>query len=128
MSTLVADVVVFVHLAVKVLKNKSQPRGCHLLIERDTPHPSHLFSGEAVHRLLGQDAVDLAQPFPVYTNTIVRLLFGCTVDPINLGFKVVMLAFQKVRIGIDTNMLTIPDNTPLAVRTVTPRCRQRWQP
>src|SRR5436305_2988067 len=66
------------------------------LIERDTPYPSHLFSGEAVHRLLGQDAVDLAQPFPVYTNTIVRLLLGCTVDSINPGFKVVMLAFQKV--------------------------------
>ena len=30
------------------------------------------------------------------TNTMVRLLVGCTVDPINPGFKVVMLAFQKV--------------------------------
>ena len=53
--------------------------------------------GDGDHdRLLGQDAVDLTQLFPVYTNTIVRLLLGCTVDPINPGFKVVMLAFQKV--------------------------------
>ena len=62
----------------------------------DTPYPSHLFGGEAVHRLLSQDAVGLAQPLPVYTNTIVRLLLGRTVDPINPGLKVVMLTFQKV--------------------------------
>jgi len=62
-------------------------------IEWDTPYPSHLFGGEAVHRLLSQGAVGLAQPFPVYANAIVRLLLGCTVDPINPGFKVVMLAF-----------------------------------
>jgi hypothetical protein len=55
-----------------------------------------LFGGEGVHWLLGQDAVDLAQPFPVLTNTMVRFLLGYTVDPINPGFKVVMLAFQKV--------------------------------
>jgi hypothetical protein len=81
--------VVLVHLPVEVLKNESQPG----FIEWDMPYPSHLFGGEAVHRLLSQGAVGLAQPFPVYANAIVRLLLGCTVDPINPGFKVVMLAF-----------------------------------
>ena len=56
-----------------------------------------------------------------------RLLLSCTVHPINPGFKVVMLGFQTVGIGIDTNMPTIPDNTPLVVRTMTPRYRQRRQ-
>ena len=70
---------------------------------------------------------NVAQPFPVLTDTMVRLLLGCTVDLINPTFKVVMLAFQKVRIGIHINILTIPDNTPSAIRTVTPR-RQRRQP
>jgi hypothetical protein len=69
---------------------------------------------------------NVAQPFPALTDTMVRLL-SCTVDLINPAFKVVMLAFQKVRIGIHINMFTIPDNTPSAIRTVTPR-RQRRQP
>lgn len=66
------------------------------LIEWDTLYPLHLFGGEAVHRLLSQDAVGLAQPLPIYTNTIVRFLLDHTVDPINLGLKVVILAFQKM--------------------------------
>jgi len=98
LSGLASDVVAFVHLPVKVLKNKSQRWGVIYcgLIERDPLYPLHLFGGQAVHGLLGQDVVDLAQPSPVYTNAIVCLLLGCTVDPINPGFKVVMLAFQKV--------------------------------
>ena len=79
-------------------------------------YPLHLFVGEAVHWLVSQETVGLTQPFTVYTNTIVRLLLSCTVDLINPGFKVVMLAFQKVRIGVDINMLTMPDN-PTVSRT-----------
>jgi hypothetical protein len=87
--------VVFVHLPVKVLKKESALRvsSYYGLIERDTPYPSHLFDNKAVYWLLGQGAIGLAQPFSVYTNTIVRLLLDYTVDPINSGFKVVILAF-----------------------------------
>ena len=37
-------------------------------------YPSHLFGGEAVHGLLGQDAVGLAQPFPHLTDSLMRTL------------------------------------------------------
>jgi hypothetical protein len=58
------------------------------LIEPDRPYPSHLFGGQAVHRLHGQNAVGLAQLFPELTDTSMRLLLGCTEDPINPVFKV----------------------------------------
>jgi hypothetical protein len=52
------------------------------------PYPSHLFKGVGVHRLLGQDAVSLVQPFPQLSGGFVRLLPGCTMDPVDPGFEV----------------------------------------
>ena len=80
---------VFVHLPINVLKDMSLLG----LIESDRSYPSHLFGGRAVHRLHGQNAVGLAQPFPELTDASVRLLLSYTEDPINPGFKVARPAF-----------------------------------
>jgi hypothetical protein len=54
---------------------------------------SHLFGGEAVHGLLGQDAVGLTEPFPHLIDSLMRLLLHRTVYPINPGFEVARATF-----------------------------------
>ena len=80
------DVVVFVHLPIDVLRPWVR---CQSRVNRsDSPHPSHLISGEAVHRLLSQHAVALAQPFPFLANGLMRLLLGCADNPVDPGLEV----------------------------------------
>ena len=68
----------------------SQLWACHLLFVNggDKPYASHLLEGVGVHRLLSQEVVSLAQPFPQLADGFIRLLLGCTMDPVDLGFEV----------------------------------------
>jgi hypothetical protein len=75
------------------------------------PHPSHLLKGEAVHWLLGHDAVGLAQPFPLLVNSLVLLLFGCMEDPVDPGFEVSGSACEKALIKINADVFTMPKTT-----------------
>jgi len=61
-----------------------------------------LLGDEGVRRLLNQDAVALAQPFPYLTDGLVRLL-GCAENLVDPGFEV-------GGPGIDTEMLTMPES------------------
>jgi hypothetical protein len=57
-------------------------------MSRDKPYPSYLFCGEGVYGLLRQETVALAQPFLQLADSFMRLLLGCTKDPLNPGFEV----------------------------------------
>jgi hypothetical protein len=59
----------------------------------DKPYPSDLLRDEVVHGLPGQDAVGLTEPFPILTDSFMRLLLGRTVYPVNPGFEVAGPAF-----------------------------------
>jgi len=48
---------------------------------------------EGVHGLHGQDTVGLAQPFPHLAGGLMRLLLGCTVDPVDPSIEVGRSAF-----------------------------------
>jgi hypothetical protein len=78
---------------------------------QDMPYPSHLLKGEAVHWLLGQDAVGLAQPFPLLANSFMILLFGCVEDPVDPGFEVSGSSCEKVLIRINADVYTMPKAT-----------------
>jgi len=78
-----------------------------------------LFCGEDVHRLHGQEAVGLAQPFPQLDDGFVRFLLGCTVDPVNPGFKVGRPAIEQVLVGINADMRAMPENTTSDTYTLT---------
>jgi hypothetical protein len=60
--------------------------------------PSHLLKGVAVHGSSGQDAVDLAQPFPLLADGLVRRPLGCAKDPVDLSFEVSGSACEKMLI------------------------------
>ena len=77
----------------------------------DMPYSSHLLKGEVVHWLLGQDAVGLAQLFPLLANSLVLLLFGCVEDLVDAGFEVSRSACEKVLIGINADVYTMPKTT-----------------
>ena len=68
----------------------SRPRASHMLPVNkwDKPYLSHLFCGEAVHGLLRQDIVALAQPFPQLADGSMRLLLCCTENPVNPCFEI----------------------------------------
>ena len=78
-------------------------------------YPSHLLKGEAVHWLLGQDAVGLAQPFPLLANSLVLLLFGCVEDSVEPGFEISGSAYEKVLIRINADVYTMPKTTPSVI-------------
>jgi len=54
----------------------------------DMPYPSHLLECVGVHGLLRQEAVRLAQPSLQLVDGFMRLLLGCTMHLVNLGFEV----------------------------------------
>ena len=53
-----------------------------------SPYPFHLLECVGAYGMLGQDAVSLTQPFPQLADGFVRLLLGCTMDPVDPGFEV----------------------------------------
>lgn len=50
--------------------------------------PVSLVERVQVHGLLGQEAGSLAQSFPYLADGFMRLLLGCTMDPVNPDFEV----------------------------------------
>jgi hypothetical protein len=100
-----------------------------LLVKRqDGPYLSYLsylLDGKRVHRLLGQDAVALAQSFLQLAESFMPLLLDCAEGPVDPGFKISGSTFFEMLIEINAEILTIHENIPLDVRTLIQPVRRR---
>ena len=53
-----------------------------------------------------------------------RLLLDCSEDPVDPGFEIDRSTFQKMLIGINPNLLTMPENMPSDTHSDTTRMKE----